>query len=233
MVDTLILRQERPPPGTVLLVHYGAGARSLDQLVKKQPHAVPRLWSCAGGTGQGRRRWPDKDEWARRCSEEGPWREVRVLDADNLEGWLESNYVVHVRVSEQLGRRPLEAESLDRWWPRWADQTDPVLPPALLLAGRRAEAEKLCAALTGPPKVTGVRAASREEALAFGAVALSTVKDDVSASPAAVVVKSLAVWDRCAASPGPAILIPPRVEGIDLPAAVRQGHPVLISYGSR
>lgn len=178
------------------------------------------------------RRWPDKDEWARRCSEEGPWREVRVLDADDLEGWLESNYVVHVRVSEQLGRRPLEAESLDRWWPRWADQTDPVLPPALLLAGRRAEAEKLCAALTGPPKVTGVRAASREEALAFGAAALSTVKDDVSASPAAVVVKSLAVWDRCAASPGPAILIPPRVEGIDLPAAVRQGHPVLIPMGA-
>ena len=34
MVEALILRRERPPPGTVLLVHYGAGARSLDQLVR-------------------------------------------------------------------------------------------------------------------------------------------------------------------------------------------------------
>ena len=178
------------------------------------------------------RRWPDKDEWARRCSEEGLWREVRALDADDLEGWLESNYVVHVWVSEQLGRRPLEAESLDRWRSRWAAQTDPVLPPALLLAGRRAEAEKLCAALTGPPKVTGVRAASREEALAFAAAALGTIEDAGSAPPAAVVVKSPAVWDRCAVSPGPAILIHPRVEGIDLPAAVRQGHPVLIPMGA-
>lgn len=34
MTETLILRQERPPPGVVLLVHYGAGTQSLDQLVK-------------------------------------------------------------------------------------------------------------------------------------------------------------------------------------------------------
>ena len=177
------------------------------------------------------RRWPGKDEWVRRCSEKGPWREVRALDADDLEGWLESNYVVHVRVSEQLGRRPLEAESLDRWWPRWAAQTDPVLPPALLLAGRRGEAEKLRGALAGPPKVTGVRAASREEALAFAAAALSTIEGAGSAAPPAVIVNSLAVWDRCAANPGPAILIP-RVEGIDLPAAVQQGHPVLVPMGA-
>ena len=177
------------------------------------------------------RRWPGKAEWVRRCSEKGLWREVRALDADDLEGWLESNYVVHVWVSEQLGRRPLEAESLDRWRLRWAAQTDPVLPPALLLAGRREEAEKLRGALAGPPKVIGVQAASREEALAFAAAALSTIEGAGSAAPAAVVVKSLAVWDRCAANPGPAILIP-RVEGVDLPAAVRQGHPVLIPMGA-
>lgn len=177
------------------------------------------------------RRWAGKDRWVRSRAEEGPWREVRALDADDLEGWLESNYVVHVWVSEQLGRRPLEAESLDRWWSRWSAQTDPVFPPALLLAGRQVEAKKLREALAGPPKATGVQAASREEALAFAAAALSTMEDAGSALPAAVVVKSLAVWDRCAANPGPTILIP-RVEGSDRAAAVRQGHPVLIPMGA-
>lgn len=76
------------------------------------------------------RRWQGKKEWAHPCSGEGTWRKVRALDADDLEGWLQSRYIDHVRVSEQLGRRPLEAESLDRWWARWSARTEPGLHAA-------------------------------------------------------------------------------------------------------
>src|SRR5262249_47003561 len=33
------------------------------------------------------RRWPKKDEWANDRAREGKWREVRALDADDLEAW--------------------------------------------------------------------------------------------------------------------------------------------------
>ena len=35
------------------------------------------------------RRWSGKEEWARRKEEEGPWRQVIALDADDLAAWLE------------------------------------------------------------------------------------------------------------------------------------------------
>ena len=168
------------------------------------------------------RRWEGKDRWARSRAEEGPWREVRALDADDLEGWLQSRYIDHVRVSEQLGRRPLEAESLDRWWARWSARTDPAFPPDLLVAGRCAEAEKLRKALAGTPTITRVEAPSREEALAFAAAALSASEGGISTLPGAVVVTSAAAWERCASDPGRFVLIPPEEES-NLAAAVEGG----------
>ncbi len=177
------------------------------------------------------RRWQGKEEWAHSRSEEGPWREVRVLDADDLEGWLQSRYIDHVRVSEQLGRRPLEAESLDRWWARWSARTEPAFPPDLLLAGRGSEAEKLRKALAGTPTITRVEAPSREEALAFAAAALGASEGGVSTLPGTVVVTSAAVWERCASDPGRFVLIPPAEES-NLAAAVEGGHHVLIPMGA-
>ena len=177
------------------------------------------------------RRWEGKDRWARSRAEEGPWREVRVLDADDLEGWLQSRYIDHVRVSEQLGRRPLEAESLDRWWARWSERTDPAFPPDLLVAGRGAEAEQLRDALAGPSTITRVEAPSREEALAFAAAALSASEGGISTLPGAVVVTSAAVWERCASDLGRFVLIP-QAEGCNLAAAVEGGHHVLIPMGA-
>ena len=177
------------------------------------------------------RRWPNKEKWVHSRSEEDIWREVRVLDADDLEGWLESSYIDHVWVSEQLGRRPLEAVSLDRWWYRWSTQTEPVLPPALLVAGRQAEAGCLRRAMDGPPTVTGVQAASRKEAMAFASVALGASESDAVDLPRAVVVYSSAVWDRCASAPGSFILMP-QFEDCDSRTAIRSGHHVLIPMGA-
>jgi len=177
------------------------------------------------------RRWAGKDKWARSCSEKGPWRKVMALDADDLEGWLQSRYIDHVRVSEQLGRRPLEAESLNRWWARWSARTDPTFPPDLLVAGRGAEAEKLREALAGTPTITRVETPSRKEALAFAAAALSASEGGISTLPGAVVVTSAAAWERCASDPGRFVLIPPAEES-NLAAAVKGGHHVLIPMGA-
>ena len=177
------------------------------------------------------RRWAGKDRWARLRAKERLWREVRALDADDLEGWLQSRYIDHVRVSEQLGHRPLEAVSLNRWWTRWSARTDPAFPPDLLVAGRGAEVEKLRAALAGTPAITRVEAPSQAEALAFAAAALSASEGGISTLPGAVVVTSAAAWERCASDPGQFVLIP-MTEGCNLAAAVDGGHHVLIPMGA-
>ena len=173
------------------------------------------------------RRWAGKDEWAMSKRAEGEWRDVRVLDADDLEGWLRSRYRVHIRFSEQLGLRSREVQSLEQWWKQWSGSTHPPLPADLLVAGRGRQVKKLRERLARTPSITGVRAASQGEALAFVAAALRRPDGAGPADAAAVVVHTAAAWDDWSAETGRSVLIP-RFEGADVAAAVRSGLHVVV-----
>jgi hypothetical protein len=183
------------------------------------------------------RRFPGKDEWVSRARAEGPWRDVRVLDGDDLYAWLEQAPEVHVWASEQLGLRPLDVTSLGRWWESWLRQTAPPTPAELVLAGRRDAARELRRALQPDGQVVGVSTDSREEALAFTAAALlvddsgdkfSAASDSVSN---AVVVDSDRGWSRLAATGRRAVLIP-RFDRPDVAGAIRNGHRVIVPMGA-
>ena len=183
------------------------------------------------------RRFPGKDEWASRARGDGPWRDVKVLHADDLHAWLEQTPEVHVWVSEQLGLRPLDVTSLYRWWESWLRQTSPPTPADLVLAGRRNAARELRRALQPDGQVVGVSADSRQEAMAFTAAALliddledafSAVIDPVSN---AVVVDSDRAWIQLAGTGRRAVLIP-RFDEPDVASAIRNGHRVIVPMGA-
>ena len=131
------------------------------------------------------RRWPAADLWVRERRGDGVWADVRVLDADDLEGWLESTPTAHYWISEQMGRRPQDAVTLERWWQRFEARTDPRLPLALFRAGRENESERLTNFLTEPPDVVGVQASWRDEAIAFVYAAIEYHRDGGRGRPAA------------------------------------------------
>ena len=175
------------------------------------------------------RRWSSKEKWEQARRAEGIWRHVRALDADDLAGWLESRYSVHVWFSEHLGLRPCDVETLGRWWSRWSAATDPPLPEGLVLARRSEEAQTLRSELGGNPSVTGIKAGSRDEATAFVAAVLhrSEDADDLARS---FVVASAMAWDHSVSTPGRSVLIP-TFEGADVDAAVSAGHHVVVPMG--
>ncbi|MEV6983387.1 helix-turn-helix domain-containing protein [Sphaerisporangium sp. NPDC051017] len=173
------------------------------------------------------RRWAGGDEWARARREEGKFANVHVLDADALEGWLQATPSVHVWISEHLDRRPRDAESLDRWWARFQSRTSPNLSSAFLLAGREEEAGRLERTLTAGPAVIAVKAAWRDEAVAFLAAAIEARMPE---APIAVVVSSAAVWDRVIAESGRATLVPV-FDGADFAGAQVRGHHVVVPVG--
>lgn len=178
------------------------------------------------------RRWAGAREWERRRRDEGRWRSVRVLDADDIEGWLRSAPAVHTWISEQLGLRPRDAVTAEEWWERFAARTRPPLPAGLLLAGREGQTRALGEAVDGPPGVVGVQASSRDEAVAFIALALRERAERDLLSALAVVVSSSAVWDRLVRSREAAILIP-AFEGADVSAAHEAGHQVVVPLGAQ
>lgn len=189
------------------------------------------------------RRWgkkdgkDDKDAWVQKKQSEGKWREVRALDADDLEGWLEATPTVHSWLSERMGRRPLEVKTLERWWNEWSAQTHPVLPAQLLLAGRRRESQKLRQALRKPASPISLYGSSQDEAIAFLAASL-LISDEQEAyasgdDPLAsiLVVSSSQAWDRLAMSSSRALLVP-NFEDANLTAAISGGYHVIVPMGS-
>ncbi|MEV8443622.1 NB-ARC domain-containing protein [Actinosynnema sp. NPDC051121] len=52
------------------------------------------------------RAWREKARWAAERRAEGIWRDVRVMDSDDLWAWLETDEETHAWVSRKMGRRP-------------------------------------------------------------------------------------------------------------------------------
>ena len=114
------------------------------------------------------RRWGGKDVWAREKSESGPWRHVKVLDADDVAAWLEEAPAVHNWLSIQIGKIPPGTNDLEAYWNEWSGATRPALTPAIVLSGREeavAEMHRRLANISG--RAVSIRAESRGEAIAW------------------------------------------------------------------
>jgi hypothetical protein len=178
----------------------------------------------------------NKDQMVARWRAKNLWHDVRILDADDLYGWLQKIPHVHAWASEQMGLRPADATTLERWLEAWIAQTNPKTPVELVLAGRKIAARELRSALQAGVEPVGVYARSREEALAFTAAALMVEdKDDdyvPAASPLAraLVVATPHAWGRLTQSTERTVLIA-AFDGPDLAAAVEREHPVAIPMG--
>ena len=118
------------------------------------------------------RRWQGKHDWEAARRAERLWRDVRVLDADDLESWIERAHAVGIWLSEQLGIAGPGIHSVESWWERWASQTRYTLTPAAIFTGREAVRDELLRMLEPQPSFTGIRADSAEEAAAFACAGL-------------------------------------------------------------
>jgi excisionase family DNA binding protein len=174
------------------------------------------------------RRWPAGPAWADERRAEGHFADVRVVDADVLEGWLRASPGAHHWVSEHLGLRPRDAESIDTWWSRFSASTDPALPPALFLAGRSTEADRLIQRLGDTPQVTIVQSESTPDGLGFMYASLYGRGEEAAewTGLPAMIVKAPEVWDRILERRGRLILVP-QFAGADVGAALDGGYHVI------
>lgn len=118
------------------------------------------------------RRWEKKKDWEQRRRDEHIWRDVRVLDADDIEQALEVSPAVQVWLSELLGIDPFGATSIEDWWNRFSRGFSPALTTEVVLAGRDDQAGALLRRLSGDVGRTFIRAASVDDGLAFAACAM-------------------------------------------------------------
>jgi hypothetical protein len=182
------------------------------------------------------RKWDESklQRWLKARNDEGIWRSVVAKDVDALFEWVESIPAVHVWLSEEMGLRPHDVQTIDLWWSMWSHATEPEIPAALLLAGRQAVAEKLRNLLVSSPAIIGVFGPSRDEVNAFIAASFpptSSVENEeiwIDSIPPILIVLTRQAWDRLVMQEPPLVLIPQFVLGEGVAsAAVRKGHYVI------
>lgn len=172
------------------------------------------------------RRWQGKDTWAAERRAENHFKDVLVLDADDLEAWLQIAPAAHLWISEALGLRPREALSLETWWDRFSAATEPALPLKLFTAGRAKEAQRLRSLLDDEPRIISIQTEWIDDALGFLRACLKPVDDNQSESGSATIVRSAHVWDRMVALQGPGILVPD-FDNADVARALASGRHVV------
>lgn len=173
------------------------------------------------------RRWPRKDAWVGEARKTPGFRDVKALDADDLHTWLEIAPVAHLWLSEKMGFRPRDVETLSSWWEKFSRSTDPELPRDLFVAGRTSEVQSLSAKLgSDEPAHISIGVDWVKDGWGFVHAALAGGETETIVRPQAVVVSSAAAWENICSRPGSGILIPGFDEA-DVAEAVRSGRHIV------
>lgn len=178
------------------------------------------------------RRWNAKTKWLKTRRAERFWHDVRVLDADDLEAWLEQAPAVHVWLSTLLGRRPVGADDLEAVWQDWSDSTTPSMSPELMFAGREGARDTIRAWFTedNAEPTLGVESESPDETVALVGAAIQSLPagDRAAVLSRTVVVRDVEALVQVAASDAPLRIVTTFSPGDAAHRAARRGHRVLI-----
>ena len=177
------------------------------------------------------RRWRDKEKWVDEKIRQGPWRDVRVYDADDLAAWLEDAPAVHSRLSIKIGKIPHGARDLRSYWEIWSKATSPSLTVRFLLSGRQEAVAELHERLSDVGgQAFAVRTESREEAVAWLYCSIRELGSDQAESVLSrcLVIESAEALRRLTAARPPLILVPTFDPEDLVSAAARAGHGVVV-----
>lgn len=223
------------PPGlSVWELSVEAGARGkLDRDFEKRTKAPPepirpRLATYVAVVA---RRVKGKEAWQKEKKALGIWRDVKLLDADDLAAWMDVAPAVGRWFAGMVGKPSADMTDLEAVLEGWSRRTDPPLPWDLVLAGqdRRDKAAQLVTWLAYPPgRPLYVRASSREEAMLFAAAAMAKGPQTERWLGRALVAETEEAWRwALAAQRAEPLVVLPAFEGADPGKAAGRAYAIL------
>lgn len=181
------------------------------------------------------REWRNKDEWAEEKKAASDWRDVRVLDANDLEHWIELCPAVDIWFATENGRRPAGVVDLESHWKGLSAVSTHILLPSLFLVGRSQLSDSLKQWLECEPNSALLSCDNAWDTLDYLSAFVREHIDDETQLKDLIVVQEGTAWDLLAASIEPLVLASSpslSLRSEQVSAAVNNGHHVLIC-GSR
>jgi len=114
------------------------------------------------------RPWPNRSQWVSKRKNAGQWKDIRVIGANELEGWLDMAPSVALWFARKMGMPiPAGIQDIQSFWKEWACCTDPELTSTLVIGGRVNEVDQVHEWIDGAPDVHRLQGDSPDEAIAF------------------------------------------------------------------
>lgn len=114
------------------------------------------------------RRWPSRHNWVINKTATKQWKGVKVIDADDLELWLDQVPAVGLWLAKHLGKASSGGiRSLENFWEEWSESTNPPLSTEVVLGGRDKHVEMIHDWLKKTPNVLSIQGDSPDETFAF------------------------------------------------------------------
>jgi hypothetical protein len=185
---------------------------------------TPRVWNRAD---------PKLDEWVAQKKAEKRWKDVKALDAVQLELWLEHCPAVAATIAREIiGILPYTgALSTDEVWQEYSTQFQPTLREEVILAGRDEQAKTLIRALMGTGQVHRWQGDSLSEVLGFMVASIRKADSDTRAF---LESRSLLLESKDAArqlADLPNLDFAVKSEAIEMAGRLAEKHPVFVPLG--
>lgn len=128
------------------------------------------------------------NEWTSERNETGPWKEVRLYSAQDLENWIELCPSVERWFAEKLGFPVDSVQSLEKWWGNWKKMGDLNITSDLVLVDKDLEKNILLDSFDNKKQII-VKSSNFNESIAFlyASLDLSSLKLNKFISRALVV----------------------------------------------
>ncbi|MCF8275585.1 MAG: hypothetical protein K9J17_02530 [Flavobacteriales bacterium] len=179
--------------------------------------------------------WVDKDVWIEERKADGVWEDIRVLNCNDLEEWIDLAPAVGREFYKQVtGASIDDILTAEESWREFS--TGPYkLSCEMLTAGRLHDSTQIDTFLAGNPGILAIKASSRDEAIAFIIASAFQFSDTVRSK--AFFHKCLVVSDprqfRQMAKSGKKLNLVANFEDYrPIYTAVEDGHHVLVPLGA-
>lgn len=176
--------------------------------------------------------WANKETWIQEKKKDKKWKDIKVIDAETLEEWIENAPTVGSWLAKHLGKYPSEGiQPTEDFWEEWSTGTKFNLNENILLGGREALKDCLLDKVK-ESRIIPIQGISREEALAFiVSCFINNKQDGEDFFARSIIVDNPETYRKLATSSKPLILIPRFDDFGIINRAINNGHTVLIPLG--
>lgn len=137
---------------------------------------TPRIWEDA--SRKNAKENYGKDEWIEEKMNEKKWKDIKVLDARDLEEWIQQCPTTGIWLAKHIKKYPPEGiESAVDFWERWIYNPQYSFTHKLVLAGRKTQSDNLENWLRGDFETYTLKSLTKEESISFLCAVMYSLED--------------------------------------------------------